>query len=105
MSVPSAAQAVVPRPSSYSEEVVGGAATSPSGPVATGTRPLSNESVFRIEVSLSSRKSSAIVMRTTARLYSLEGSTTVAGNTGEGGGASGCGHYYMYMVCMCMEHW
>lgn len=37
-----------------------------------GGRPLTNEAVFRIEVSLSSRKSSAIVMRTSARLYSLE---------------------------------
>lgn len=36
-------------------------------------KPLNHDAVFRIEVSLSSRKSSAIVMRTTARLYSLEG--------------------------------
>ena len=38
-----------------------------------GTRPLTSEAIFRIEVSLSSRKSSAIVMKTTARLYALEG--------------------------------
>ena len=42
----------------------------PSG--GGGGRPLTNEAVFRIEVSLSSRKSSAIVMKTNARLYSLE---------------------------------
>ena len=34
--------------------------------------PLNNEAVFRIELSFSSRKSSVIVMRCTARLYSLE---------------------------------
>lgn len=34
--------------------------------------PVTDDSVFRIEVSLSSRKSSAIVMRTHARLYTLE---------------------------------
>ena len=47
-----------------------GAVTTPTG---QGTRPLTSDAVFRIEVSLSSRKSSAIVMKTTARLYSLEG--------------------------------
>ena len=31
------------------------------------------DAVFRIEVSLSSQTTSVIVMRTTARLYSLEG--------------------------------
>ena len=31
------------------------------------------DAVFRIEVSLSSQTTSAVVMRTTARLYSLEG--------------------------------
>lgn len=36
------------------------------------SKPLTNEAVFRIEVSLSSRKSSAIVMRTQARLYTLD---------------------------------
>ncbi len=40
-------------------------------------RSLTNESVFRIEVSLSSRKSSAIVMRTQARLYTLDKGPTV----------------------------
>ena len=49
-----------------------GAATTPTG---QGPRPLTSDAVFRIEVSLSSRKSSAIVMKTTARLYSLEGAT------------------------------
>ena len=46
-----------------------------SGPSASslGSRPLNNEAVFRIELSFSSRKSSVIVMRCTARLYSLEG--------------------------------
>lgn len=33
---------------------------------------LTSEAVFRIEVSLSSRKSTVIVMKCTARLYSLE---------------------------------
>lgn len=42
-------------------------------PTGQGTRPLTSDAVFRIEVSLSSRKSSAIVMKTSARLYSLEG--------------------------------
>lgn len=49
-----------------------GAATTPTG---QGTRPLTSDAVFRIEVSLSSRKSSAIVMKTSARLYALEGAT------------------------------
>ena len=51
---------------------VGGGGTGATG---QGTRPLTSDAVFRIEVSLSSRKSSAIVMKTTARLYSLEGAT------------------------------
>ena len=45
---------------------------------------LSQDAVFRIEVSLSSRKSSAIVMRTTARLYSLQGTASGGGGSGEG---------------------
>ena len=47
---------------------------------------LSQDAVFRIEVSLSSRKSSAIVMRTTARLYSLQGTAGGGGASGEGVG-------------------
>ena len=50
---------------------IGGATTS----TGQGTRPLTSDAIFRIEVSLSSRKSSAIVMKTTARLYALEGAT------------------------------
>ena len=51
---------------------------------------LSQDAVFRIEVSLSSRKSSAIVMRTTARLYSLQGTAGGGGASGERvGGVSG----------------
>ena len=53
--------------------VGGGATGAASTPIGQGTRPLTSDAVFRIEVSLSSRKSSAIVMKTTARLYSLEG--------------------------------
>lgn len=49
---------------------IGGAATA-----GQSNRPLTSEAVFRIEVSLSSRRSSAIVMKTTARLYALEGAT------------------------------
>ena len=55
--------------------VGGGAAGAATTPIGQGTRPLTSDAVFRIEVSLSSRKSSAIVMKTTARLYSLEGAT------------------------------
>ena len=51
----------------------GGIGTATAGGQVTG--PLTSDAVFRIEVSLSSRKSSAIVMKTTARLYSLEGAT------------------------------
>ena len=50
--------------------------------MAVSARPLSYDAVFRIEVSLSSRKSSAIVMRTTARLYTLEGTPSMMGGTG-----------------------
>ena len=51
---------------------------------SVGGRPLSNDAVFRIEVSLSSRRSSAIVMRTTARLYTLDqGAQTAQGSKGE----------------------
>lgn len=50
----------------------GGGGVDGGGGGSGGGRPLSSEAVFRIEVSLSSRKSSAIVMRTSARLYSLE---------------------------------
>ncbi len=49
---------------------VGGDGDSASSPV--GARPLNNEAVFRIELSFSSRRSSVIVMRCTARLYALE---------------------------------
>ena len=47
------------------------------------------EAVFRIEVSLSSQTTSAIVMRTTARLYSLEGAQSGTSSTGGGGGGGG----------------
>ena len=50
--------------------------------MAVSARPLSYDAMFRIEVSLSSRKSSAIVMRTTARLYTLEGTPSMMGGTG-----------------------
>ena len=53
-----------------------------AGTMTVSARPLSYDAVFRIEVSLSSRKSSAIVMRTTARLYTLEGTQTMMGGTG-----------------------
>ena len=53
-----------------------------------GTRLLPYDAVFRIEVSLSSQKTSAIVMRTTARLYSLEGTHSNATTTGEERGMS-----------------
>ena len=46
-----------------------GAGPQPSGSVA---RPLNSDAIFRIEVSLSSRRSTVIVMKCTARLYSLE---------------------------------
>ena len=41
------------------------------------------EAVFRIEVSLSSQSTSAIVMRTTAQLYCLEGTHSSKPTTGE----------------------
>ncbi len=56
---------------------------SAGGSVGGVARPLSHDAVFRIEVSLSSRRSSAIVMRTTARLYSLEGTQGLQGGPGE----------------------
>ncbi len=49
----------------------------------SGAKVLTHDAVFRIEVSLSSRRSSAIVMHTTARLYSLEGTKDVQGGAGE----------------------
>ena len=55
--------------------VGGAAAGAATTPIGQGARPLTSDAVFRIEVSLSSRKSSAIVMKTTARLYALEGAT------------------------------
>lgn len=58
---------------SYSVQQVGGSGTSSSSSTSLSSLPLNNEAVFRIELSFSSRKSSVIVMRCTARLYSLEG--------------------------------
>ena len=63
---------------------VGGSDDSSS---TAGSRPLNNEAVFRIELSFSSRRSSVIVMRCTARLYALEG----AGQTPTGGQGKGSG--------------
>jgi len=48
--------------------VGGGAGSGPS----SATRPLNSDAIFRIEVSQSSRKTSVLVMKCTARLYSLE---------------------------------
>ncbi len=49
----------------------------------TMSKSLTNEAVFRIELSLSSRRSSAIVMRTQARLYSLDKGSTEAATPSE----------------------
>ena len=46
---------------------------SDGGPGTEALPRLPYDAVFRIEVSLSSQTTSAIVMRTTARLYCLEG--------------------------------
>ena len=43
----------------------------------TASKPVEPQDVYRIEVSLSSQKTSAIVMATTAKLYSLEGDMDV----------------------------
>ena len=48
--------------------VGGGAGSAPS----SVARALNSDAIFRIEVSLSSRRSTVIVMKCTARLYSLE---------------------------------
>ncbi len=51
-----------------------GGVTSPTSSWTSeaASRPLSSDSMLRIELSLSSRRSTAVVMRCTARLYSLE---------------------------------
>ena len=50
------------------------------GSDTSGSHPLNNDAIFRIEVSLSSQKSSVVVMRCTARLYSLEGMKETTSN-------------------------
>ena len=56
-----------------------------------GVPRLPYDAVFRIEVSLSSQTTSAIVMRTTARLYCLEGARSTMATAGRPGQASLCG--------------
>ena len=78
---------------SSSVQQVGGSGTSSSSSTSLSALPLNNEAVFRIELSFSSRKSSVIVMRCTARLYSLEGVKGAGPGESFGGGFEygGCG--------------
>ena len=69
-----------------SVQQVGRSGTSSS---SISSLPLNNEAVFRIELSFSSRKSSVIVMRCTARLYSLERVGQGAGPAGQAAAGQG----------------